>query len=261
MNAITAVIKKDLMISRKSNIIGITFYLLMVMLVFLFRFAYIYGNLASADMFDSEADRISSLAYMDMMMPLVISVGSLIVLSKYIISSSDSDFKCRWFSVLYSSGAFEKQAMAAKHIETILSMLCGAVLNLAVCGVYFGFFASEYSGMIILLGVVIFPLIAASAVFIMSMLMYVFKKSETVIGIVFFSINIFIGVKFFGKFISWLEEAAFDPINTVNSFAERLSANIPAVTAVCAAVFVIVGAVTYFIGTAFLKRREKLCGD
>lgn len=261
MNAITAVIKKDLMISRKSNIIGITVYLLIVMLAFLLRFAYIYGNLASADMFDSEADRVFSLAYMDMMMPLVISIVSVLVPSKYIISSSDSDFKCRWFSVLYSAGAYEKYAMAAKHIETILSMLCGAVLNLAACGVYFGFFASEYSETLILLGAIIFPLIAASAVFIMSMLMYVFKKSETVGGIAFFSIFIFIGVKFSGKFISGLEEATSDPINTMNSFAERLSANISSVTAVCAAVFVIVGVVTYFIGTALLKRREKLCGD
>lgn len=118
MNAITAVIKKDLMICRKSNIIGITVYLLIVMLVFLLRFAYIYGNLASADMFDSEADRVFSLAYMDMMMPLVISIGSVLVPSKYIISSLDSDFQCRWFSVLYSAGAYEKYAMAAKHIET-----------------------------------------------------------------------------------------------------------------------------------------------
>ena len=65
---------------------------------------------------------------------------------------------------------------------------------------------------------------------------------------------------FMPKIMKLLENASVNSMEAIECFANAVSENIFLLVAVSAAAFVIVGAVTYFVGVVLLKRREKLCG-
>lgn len=261
MSIIKATIRKDLSVSRKAVVINAAVYVFMLALVFLFRFAYIYGNLADPSVFENgEEDLLLNIAYMDMLLPPMLSLVFSVTVSWYILSSLNSDFRCGWFSVVFSSGANGYGICLAKHIEVLLSTLLSIAVNFAVSTVYYSFFRSGYSAAFILLGTLAIPFAAAAIGFAAVTLTYVFKKADTVLEVIIFA-GMAVGAVFFlPKMITMLESASENSMEVINGFAKLISANISAIIAVTGAAFAAVGAITYFIGAALLKRREKLCG-
>lgn len=260
MSSIKGLIIKDLTVTKKLNINCGILYVIIVAVAFLFRFAYIYGNLAKPEMYENEEDMINTLNYLDMFLPLILSIVSAGVLFFYITASMDSDFKCRWSSVLFSSGVTEHQAVRAKYIEIIIFVICSMALNLLVNTVYLLNFRSEYSSSVYLVGVVAVPLMVGTFGFLIVALMYVFKKSETVSTIVMIII-ICIAVILSRSFIGTMETAAVNMTGSLQNVSAWLSGHISMLLVISAGLFAIVGAAAYFVSVSLLKRREKICGD
>lgn len=260
MSSIKGLIIKDLTVTKKLNIICCILLVIILSVAFLFRFAYIYGNLAKPEMYENEEDMINAINYLDMFMPLILSMVSAGVLFYYITASMDSDFKCRWNSVLFSSGVTEYQAVGAKYIEIIVFVICNMALNLLVNTVYLVNFRSEYSSSVYLVGIVAVPLMVGAFGFISVALMYMFKKSETV-STVEMIIIICIAVILSRKFIGTMETASVDPTGSIQNMCSWLGGHISMLLVISAAAFAVVGAAAYFVSVSFLKRREKICGD
>lgn len=260
MSSIKGLIIKDLTVTKKLNINCGILYVIIAAVAFLFRFAYIYGNLAKPEMYENEEDMINTLNYLDMFLPLILSMASAGVLFFYITASMDSDFRCRWSSVLFSSGVTEHQAVRAKYIEIIVFVICNMALNLLVNTVYLVNFRSEYSSSVYLVGIVAVPLIVGIFGFISVALMYILKKSETV-STVEMIIIICIAVILSRKFIGTMETASVDPTGFTQNICTWLSGHISMLLVISAAAFIVVGAAAYFVSVSFLKRREKICGD
>lgn len=260
MSSIKGMIIKDLTVTKKLNINCGILFIIIISVAFLFRFAYIYGNLAKPEMYESQDEMIYTLNYLDMFMPLILSVVSAGVLFYYITASMDSDFKCKWNSVLFASGVTEYQAVGAKYIEIIVFVLCSMAVNLLVNTVYLVNFRSEYSSSVYLVGTVAIPLLVGALGFLSVAMMYMFKKSETVATvemIVIICIAVILSRSFIGK----METASVDPTGFIQNMNAWLSGHIAMLLVISAGLFAVVGAAAYFVSVSFLKRREKICGD
>ena len=261
MNTIKAVMRKNLSVSGKTVVINAAVYILMLALVFLFRFAYIYGNLADPSVFENgEEDRLLNITYMDMLLPPLLSLVFSLTASWYILSSLESDFRCGWFSVVFASGGSGHGICSAKHIEAVLAMLLSMAVNFAVSTVYYSFFPRGYSAEFVLLGTLVIPFCVCALIFLSVTLTYALKKADVVLEILILGFAAVYAALFMPKIMELLENASVNSMEAIEGFANTVSENISLMAAVSAAAFVIVGAVTYFVGAALLKRREKLCG-
>lgn len=260
MNTIKAVMRKDLSVSGKTVVINAAVYILILVLVFLFRFAYIYGNLADPSVFENgEEDWLLNITYMDMLLPPLLSLVFSLTASWYILSSLESDFRCGWFSVVFASGGSGHGICSAKHIESVLAMLLSMAVNFAVSTVYYSFFPRGYSAEFVLFGMLVIPFCVCVFIFLSVTLTYALKKADVVLTLIFGFAAVYV-MLFMPKIMKLLENASVNSMEAIECFANAVSENIFLLVAISAAAFVIVGAVTYFIGVVLLKRREKLCG-
>lgn len=260
MNTIKAVMRKDLSVSGKTVVINAAVYILILVLVFLFRFAYIYGNLADPSVFENgEEDWLLNITYMDMLLPPLLSLVFSLTASWYILSSLESDFRCGWFSVVFASGGSGHGICSAKHIESVLAMLLSMAVNFAVSTVYYSFFPRGYSAEFVLFGTFVIPFCVCVFIFLSVTLTYALKKADVVLTLIFGFAAVYV-MLFMPKIMKLLENASVNSMEAIECFANAVSENIFLLVAISAAAFVIVGAVTYFIGVVLLKRREKLCG-
>ena len=246
--------------SGKTVVINAAVYILILVLVFLFRFAYIYGNLADPSVFENgEEDWLLNITYMDMLLPPLLSLVFSLTASWYILSSLESDFRCGWFSVVFASGGSGHGICSAKHIESVLAMLLSMAVNFAVSTVYYSFFPRGYSAEFIFFGTFVIPFCVCVFIFLSVTLTYALKKADVVLTLIFGFAAVY-AMLFMPKIMKLLENASVNSMETIECFANAVSENIFLLVAVSAAAFVIVGAVTYFVGAVLLKRREKLCG-
>lgn len=260
MNIVKAVMRKDLSVSEKTVVINAAVYILILALVFLFRFAYIYGNLADPSVFENgEEDQLLNITYMDMLLPPLLSLVFSLTASWYILSSLESDFRCGWFSVVFASGGSGHGICSAKHIESVLAMLLSMAVNFAVSTVYYSFFPRGYSAEFVLFGMLVIPFCVCVFIFLSVTLTYALKKADVVLTLIF-GFAVVYAMLFMPKIMKLLENASVNSMEAIECFANAVSENIFLLVAVSAAAFVIVGAVTYFVGAVLLKRREKLCG-
>ncbi|MGN0643046.1 MAG: hypothetical protein ACI4JJ_07850 [Huintestinicola sp.] len=260
MNVIKGMIIKDLTLGKKVNLYGGLTLVIFVIMTFLFRFAYIYGNLADPSLYESEEDMLNNMNYMDMWLPLMLSPVSVIAFSSYIFLTLDQDFKCRWFSVQYASGISESKAVSAKIIETTAAVLFEMAVNFIVISIYSLNFPREYSGTILLAAAAVIPMIGGIFMFLEVILMYKFKKSESVQTVMLILLVGIIAL-LTSKMINSLEIASDDPTAYMQFIISWLNEHIRPAAAISAAGFAAACIVTYLIGVSFLKRREKICGD
>lgn len=259
MNSIKGLIRKDIYIGKRSFITFGAVFVLVVLLMFLFRFAFIYGNLADASMFEDEENREFSMRYFDIVFPAAVSLITLIGFGTSFSQALEGDFNSKWFSYAFSCGVAEKNIAAAKHIENLASIIISCLINAAVGAVYFGFFNNDSSAFGVFVGTVILPLIFGIISCIENTLMLKFRKLQTV-QIIMMAILLAAAAGAFTKFIPFIEKMSENPTAMLDSVIAWVNANKGVIAAVFAAAYIVVWAASFFVNISILKRREKICG-
>lgn len=234
-------------------------FVLIVILMFLFRFAFIYGNLADASMFEDEENREFSMRYFDIVFPAAVSLITLIGLGTSFSQALEGDFNSKWFSYAFSCGVAEKNIAAAKHIENLASIIISCLINAAVGAVYFGFFNNDSSALGVFAGIVILPLLFSIISCIENTLMLTFKKVQTV-QIIILAILLAAAAGAFVKFIPAIEKMSENPMAMLDRFTVWVNTNKGIIAVLFAAAYLVIWAASFFINIAILKRREKICG-
>lgn len=259
MNSIKGLIRKDIYIGKRSFIIFGAVLVLLVILMFLFRFAFIYGNMADASMFEDEENREFSMRYFDIVFPAALSLVTLVGFGTIFSQTLEGDFNCKWFSYAFSCGVAEKNIAAAKHIENLASIIILCALNAAVGAIYLGFFNNDSSALGVFAGIVILPLLFGIISCIENTLMLKFRKLQTV-QIIMMSVLLAAAAALVGKSISAIEKMSENPAAILDRFMAWINTNKGIITALFIAAYLVVWAASFFINTAILKRREKICG-
>ncbi|MGN0610041.1 MAG: hypothetical protein ACI4J6_12600 [Oscillospiraceae bacterium] len=259
MNSIKGLIRKDIYIGKRSFIIFGAVFVLVIILMFLFRFAFIYGNLADATMFEDENNREFSMRYFDIIFPVAVSLITLVGFGITFAQALESDFNCKWFSYAFSCGVTEKKIAAAKHIENLSSVIIPCAANAAVGAIYLGFFNNDSSALGVFAGIVILPLIFGIISCIENTLMLKFRKLQTV-QIIMMAILLAAAAGAFTKFIPFIEKMSENSTAMLDSFMTWVNTNKGALAVLLIAAYIIIWTASFFINTAILKRREKICG-
>lgn len=260
MNIIKSMIIKDLTVSKKVNICSAIVLVIIIAMAFLFRFAYIYGNLADHKLYESAQEMHSMLNYFDIFVPFMLSAAAAFSMTFYINTAVADDFKCRWYSVLYSAGKVEYSAAAARLIEMIISVICAMAVNFAVNAVYAANFPTNYSKTVLLIGSVAVPMIVGALQSVCFALTLKFKKTETVSAIMLVAVICAAGL-LSRKIIKALENAS----DNSTEFAERIGVwaeeNLAVIIGVSVIAFVVIGIISFFVSAMLFKRGDRICGD
>lgn len=259
MNSIKGLIRKDIYISKRSFITFSAVFVLLVIFMFLFRFAFIYGNLADASMFEDEENREFTMRYFDIIFPAAVSLVTLIGLGVSFSQALEGDFSSKWFSYAFACGVTERNIAAAKHIENLASAIFSAAVNAVVGAVYCGFFNNGSSALGVFVGIVILPLLFGIMSCIENTLMLKFRKLQTV-QIIMMSVILAAGAAAIGKFIAAIEKMSENPAAMLDSFIAWVNTNKGIIAALFIAAYIVIWAATFFINIMLLKRREKICG-
>lgn len=170
-------ILKDYYISKKFLIIGSCGFLLGDILLYLFRFSFIYGNFRNL----SIEELASGIKTTDLVLPVV---AGLIFLFAAISGTDNSIYKDNssgWFLHLLSSHISSKEIAGAKYFEFAFlwfTVLLASLINMVIYGLVFGF---RYAAP----AMVIFYIIAAFIFLIQCIILpmaYRYRNQNAVIG-------------------------------------------------------------------------------
>lgn len=259
MNKLKGLILKDLYVSKKQLLLTAAIYILGLAMAFLFRFAYIYGNLKDPELYESEEEMLLTIEYLDFCIPLLLSLLIGIVSQFFIDQSLNSDMKCRWNSVVFAAGIPDRITVGAKYVETLISTVMTIAIDLLISSVYYFFFPNEHGTAFIIVCSFAVPFLLGVLGVIRLAMMYAIKNSDTVVSIQF-AVIILLVVLFSGKFIKLMEALSVEQKALMQLAYDWLDKNSAVLAVIMLAAFIVIVTATYFISVQLIKRREKLCG-
>ena len=170
-------ILKDYYISKKFLIIGSCGFLLGDILLYLFRFSFIYGNFRNL----SIEELASGIKTTDLVLPVV---AGLIFLFAVVAGTDNSIYKDNssgWFLHLFSSHISAKEIAGAKYTQFAFLWLTGLIaslINMVIYGLVFGF---RYVAPAMVIFYIIAALISLIQCIILPMA-YRYRNQNAVIG-------------------------------------------------------------------------------
>lgn len=258
MNKLKAMLIKDYYASRKLFITSSLTFVLFQIIIYLIRFAYIYGNLADPSYFnDSDTDMVSSMNNLDIIFPIMTMLSANLIFSMIIVSPLFMDFKCRWYSFSFTTSVTEKDIAAVKIIECAASVAASLILGLIFNGIYCMFFSNEYSKAGVLAGTALLMIFGILSLIYLSIALALKKQQSVQVILLIFMCAIY-GICG-GLFVRFA-----DVISEINIFDMAISwISEYGVIIVIAEIFIfiITAIISYIADVNILKRREKVCGD
>ncbi|MGN1411203.1 MAG: ABC-2 transporter permease [Oscillospiraceae bacterium] len=257
-------ILKDFYLSKKSLIMNTWIFVLLQFLVYIVRFAFIYGNLAKQPI-----DELTySLNMVDIIVPLLTTLISFLPLMSIVNSPLYQDFNCKWNMFAYTTPYTENQMIKVKYLESMSMWIVCTILGTLLNGIYYFIFKTETALFSLKISFLICFIVLAIE-FILLIATYNVKKSKTVEAMftVVFSIC-WIAVMF--KLIRFMEDPPEKYRNLsdgeitnliLNNTKNWISSNYGLLFIICISLAIILGVISYKVCVSLLKRRDRVCGD
>lgn len=257
-------ILKDFYLSKKSLIMNAWIFVLFQFLVYIIRFAFIYGNPAKQPI-----DELTySLNMVDIIFPVITTLISFQPLMSIVNSSLYEDFNCKWNTFAYTTSYTENQMVKVKYLESISMWVGCSIVGLLLNGIYYRIFKTETSLFSLKVSFLICFIFLAIE-FIMLIMIYKLKKSKTVMSViaVIFSIIYITLMVLLMRFMEnppekyrHLSDGGI--VNLILDNAKNwISSNYELLIIICIGLAIILGVISYNVCVSTLKRRDKICGD
>ena len=241
-------ILKDYYISKKFLIIGSCGFLLGDILLYLFRFSFIYGNFRNLNI----EEMASGIKTTDLILPVV---AGLIFLFAAIAGTDNSIYKDNssgWFLHLFSSHISAKEIAGAKYIEFCFLWFAGLIVSLINMVIYGLVFDFEYVAPAMVIFYIIASLICLMQCIILPMA-YRYQNQNVVIGkllIICVIPAMAILVYTMNRF-----DALLSNLHPVSFFRNH---SLPVIL-IATAVIIIAFVISYMRSVKLLERKELFC--
>lgn len=257
-------ILKDFYLSKKSLIMNAWICVLFQFLVYIIRFAFIYGSPAKQP--------IDELTYsrnmVDIIFPVITTLFSFLPLTSIVNNSLYEDFNCKWNIFAYTTSYTENQMVKVKYLESISMWVSCSIVGLLLNGIYYVIFKTETSLFSLKVSFLICFIFLAIE-FIMLIMIYKLKKSKTIMSMIAV-ISSIIYITLMVLLMRFMEnppekyrnlsDGAI--VNLIFDNAKKwISSNYELLVIICIGLAIILGVISYKVCVSTLNRRDKICGD
>lgn len=235
---------KDLYISKKMLIFMGAAFMFAVVFSYVFRFAYIYGNLK---------DKSYSIPTCDIIFGTIPELMCFVFSLAITINGILSDKKEKWNLFLFTTSTNERKIIAVKLAEIFLLVAVGIGMSLAANTIYGLIFGFKHIKTAILISIA-----AAALSFIANLtamcLSYKFKSQNLIEGVI--CAMGFIPAFLLTVYMAFNHPNAFNYVK-IMQFYENHSVSITVITVI---ILLAATVISYFISVKIIKRRHALCG-